>query len=405
MSWLRRLSRDRSISKGDSTASMPSANRPGSFHTNDQSQGLYKDTQYSSTHNSQDKLLNNNASNSYNNHRASAPSSSHEHHHHHPHNSISQYNSQPTLSNQSQRPPGTSTSDAMTMHTAQGILAAAPDPLTKAFNEAIKPYVDQIETLKNEVEDLTLQLQQLEDERADMHAWIDKRGLRAGNTPFSLSTHPPLAVFPSCIELLFLVVTNESSSLQDVPPSIAAAMNTDPSAAQTLNYHIDRKMTVLNHDLHRLQDSLSSHLPTSTFATTLETLLPSIESLSALPSGPPLAFELIIKLGGNLNSHGGDEGWNNEADRASRAAFYARLDEVMVDIIRQRLEMKGAEDPSWAVFKDVKRLEKTGNFLKQKIGLQQYFPRSVERMQFEVNRQEGKRPDSRHVGSPIRVSP
>lgn len=182
-------------------------------------------------------------------------------------------------------------------------------------------------------------------------------------------------------------------------------MNTDPSAAQTLNYHIDRKMTVLNHDLHRLQDSLSSHLPTSTFATTLETLLPSIESLSTLPSGPPLAFELIIKLGGNLNSHGGDEGWNNEADRASRAAFYARLDEVMVDIIRQRLEMKGAEDPSWAVFKDVKRLEKTGNFLKQKIGLQQYFPRSVERMQFEVNRQEGKRPDSRHVGSPIRVSP
>ena len=71
----------------------------------------------------------------------------------------------------------------MTMHTAQGILAAAPDPLTKAFNEAIKPYVDQIETLKNEVEDLTLQLQQLEDD------WIDKRGLRAGNTPLlNLST-------------------------------------------------------------------------------------------------------------------------------------------------------------------------------------------------------------------------
>lgn len=208
MSWLRRLSRDRSISKGDSTPSMPSANRPGSFHTNDQSQGLYKDTQYSSTHNSQDKLLNNNASNSYsNNHRASAPSSSHDHHHHHQHNSINQYNSQPTLSNQSQRPPGTSTSDAMTMHTAQGILAAAPDPLTKAFNEAIKPYIDQIETLKNEVEDLTLQLQQLEDERADMHAWIDKRGLRAGNTPFSLFISAPcLAVFlsPLSVEFFFL---------------------------------------------------------------------------------------------------------------------------------------------------------------------------------------------------------
>lgn len=201
MSWLRRLSRDRSISKGDSTPSMPSANRPGSFHTNDQSQGLYKDTQYSSTHNSQDKLLNNNASNSYNNHRASGPSSSHDHHHHHQHNSISQYNSQPTLSNQSQRPPGTSTSDAMTMHTAQGILAAAPDPLTKAFNEAIKPYVDQIETLKNEVEDLTLQLQQLEDERADMHAWIDKRGLRAGNTPLLNLSTLLLLSFPLQLQL------------------------------------------------------------------------------------------------------------------------------------------------------------------------------------------------------------
>lgn len=393
---------------------MPSANRPGSFHTNDQSgQALYKDTQYSSTPNSQDKLLSNNASNSYNNHRASAPSSSqdhHNHHHHHQqqaHNSTNQYNSQPTLSNPSQqRPPGTSTSDAMTMHTAQGILAAAPDPLTKAFNEAIKPYVDQIENLKNEVEDLTLQLQQLEDERADMHAWIDKRGLRAGKGPFPLylSSFHPISFFLFFLFFTFSL-TKTIPIFQDVPPSIAAAMNTDPSAAQTLNYHIDRKMTVLNHDLHRLQDSLSSHLPTSTFATTLETLLPSIESLSALPGGPPLAFELIIKLGGNLNSHGGDEGWNNEADRASRAAFYARLDEVMVDIIRQRLEMKGAEDPTWTVFKDVKRLEKTGNFLKQKIGLQQYFPRSVERMQFEVNRQEGKRPDSRHVGSPIRVSP
>lgn len=89
----------------------------------------------------------------------------------------------------------------MTMHTAQGILAAAPDPLTKAFNEAIKPYVDQIETLKNEVEDLTLQLQQLEDERADMHAWIDKRGLRAGNTPLLNLSTLLLLSFPLQLQL------------------------------------------------------------------------------------------------------------------------------------------------------------------------------------------------------------
>ena len=59
-------------------------------------------------------------------------------------------------------------------------MAPAPDPLTKAFNEAIKPYLEQIELLRNELEDTTMQVQQLEDERADMHAWIDKRGLRAG---------------------------------------------------------------------------------------------------------------------------------------------------------------------------------------------------------------------------------
>ena len=56
----------------------------------------------------------------------------------------------------------------------------APDPLTKAFNEALRPYQDQIEDLRAELEEKTYQLERLEDERADMHAWIDKRGLRAG---------------------------------------------------------------------------------------------------------------------------------------------------------------------------------------------------------------------------------
>lgn len=66
-----------------------------------------------------------------------------------------------------------------------------PDPLTKAFNDAIRPYLDQIEDLKNKVEDTTYQLQQLEDERADMHAWIDKRGLRAGELA-SNCCHPQM---------------------------------------------------------------------------------------------------------------------------------------------------------------------------------------------------------------------
>lgn len=166
-------------------------------------------------------------------------------------------------------------------------------------------------------------------------------------------------------------------------------MNSDPTSAQTLNYQLDRKMTVLNHDLHRLQDSLSSHLPTATFATTLAQLIPSIEDLSTLPGGPPLAFELIIKLGGNLNSHGGDEGWNNDADASSRADFYARLDECMLDVVKMRLAPGSREDPPWVVSRDIKRLEKTGAFLRSKLGLQQYFPRSLTEM---------KRGDQQRVG-------
>ena len=154
-------------------------------------------------------------------------------------------------------------------------------------------------------------------------------------------------------------------------------MNADPTAAQTLNYQLDRKMTVLNHDLHRLQDSLSSHLPTATFATTLAQLIPSIEDLANLPGGPPLAFELVIKLGGNLNSHGGDEGWNNDADARSRAEFYDRLDECMQDVVGARLQPGNREDPPWHVSRDVMRMEKTGLFLKSKLGLQTYFPRSL----------------------------
>lgn len=71
------------------------------------------------------------------------------------------------------------------MQTPPANLTSAPDPLTKAFNEAIKPYIDQIESMKQELEDKEMHLQHLEEERADMHAWIDKRGLRAGTQKLS----------------------------------------------------------------------------------------------------------------------------------------------------------------------------------------------------------------------------
>ena len=68
------------------------------------------------------------------------------------------------------------------MHTAPAQLAAAPDPLTRAFNEALKPYIEQIELLKTDLDEANMQVQTLQDERADMHAWIDKRGLRPGKS-------------------------------------------------------------------------------------------------------------------------------------------------------------------------------------------------------------------------------
>ena len=162
MSWLRRLSRDRGTSRGEQDFekhnSMPNGFRPPTAY-NDSNQNAFKDTQYSSAHPSQDMIQ------SY---RRSAP--------------VDQPLSSPP------RPPATS-SDA-TMYTAPSNLANAPDPLTRAFNEAIKPYIDQIELLKSDLEDANLQIQHLESERADMHAWIDKRGLRPGKCAITLRKRP-----------------------------------------------------------------------------------------------------------------------------------------------------------------------------------------------------------------------
>ena len=152
MSWLRRLSRDRtSKSDPDSFREMPIRTAP--FANGDHPQSpTYKDTQYPSTPNSQDKLQSFRPARQPNVFQSSPP-----------------------------RLPGTATDDVPRTPPSQQM--AAPDPLTRAFNDAIRPYQDQIEMLKAEIDEKELQLQGLEDERADMHAWIDKRGLRAGKPP------------------------------------------------------------------------------------------------------------------------------------------------------------------------------------------------------------------------------
>ena len=61
-----------------------------------------------------------------------------------------------------------------------------PDLLTRAFNEAVRPYTNRVEELENEVADLKAWVEQLEAQRREVHAWIDKRGLRPGMLSLSL---------------------------------------------------------------------------------------------------------------------------------------------------------------------------------------------------------------------------
>lgn len=63
---------------------------------------------------------------------------------------------------------------------------AMPDLLTRAFNEAVRPYTNRVEELENEVADLKAWIEQLEAQRREVHAWIDKRGLRPGMLPLPL---------------------------------------------------------------------------------------------------------------------------------------------------------------------------------------------------------------------------
>ncbi|KAJ9625131.1 hypothetical protein H2203_005086 [Taxawa tesnikishii (nom. ined.)] len=220
-----------------------------------------------------------------------------------------------------------------------------PDLLTRAFNEAVRPYTTKLEEMENELADMRAYVEQLEAQRREVHAWIDKRGLRP-----------------------------------DVPPSIAQQMDAgnphNPThAAATLNAQLDRKITIVNFDLHRLQDDLNDSLPTPSFSACMLKFLPDIHRLSALTSGPKFAFDLLLKLGGNLNSHGGLEN-GDEEDLRERRSFYAKLDDAMVEVVRGRFREEGE---GWGVAREIKRIEKTGAYLRN-WGVEPYFPRTLDAM-------------------------
>jgi len=189
----------------------------------------------------------------------------------------------------------------------------------------------------------------------------------------------------------------------DVPPSIAKHMDANSDAANSLSAQLDRKITIVNFDLHRLQDDLNDSISSAHFAAAMSKFLPDVQRLAHLPSGPRYAYELLIKIVGNLNSHGGLEangagggGSMNgaeeiEEDRRARANFYDRMDGELLEVVKRRT----AEGEDWPISKEVKRLEKTGAYLKN-LGIEPYFPRSLDLMRQEA--------DFRSQGTPPRYS-
>jgi hypothetical protein len=160
-------------------------------------------------------------------------------------------------------------------------------------------------------------------------------------------------------------------------------MDSTPQAAASLNAQLDRKITIVNFDLHRLQDDLNSSISTSHFSAAMSKFLPDIARLTSLPSGPKLSFDLILKLGGNLNSHGGLDS-SDPADLAARRDFYNKLDTAMVDIVRRRFEEEGDDSQGWNVTREIKRIEKTAAYLRN-FGVEPYFPRTLEAMRRETD--------------------
>ena len=169
---------------------------------------------------------------------------------------------------------------------------------------------------------------------------------------------------------------------------------TTADAAPTLNAQLDRKITIVNFDLHRLQDDLNDSISSSHFASAMLKFLPDIQRLTLLPSGPRYAFDLILKLGGNLNSHGGIDSADS-SDIAARRDFYSRLDEAMVDVVQRRF----GEGEDWNVQREIKRIEKTASYLKT-YGVEPYFPQTLELMKRELEFQPNGAPNGQ--GTPPR---
>lgn len=167
-------------------------------------------------------------------------------------------------------------------------------------------------------------------------------------------------------------------------------MDRAPDAAQTLNAQLDRKITIINFDLHRLQDDLNETISSTLFVSAMVKTLPDIERLASLPAGSRMAYDLVLKLAGNLTSHEDfDTASHQEAE--ARQDFYLKLDNIMAEIVRRRFQ--DGEDIQ--IPRELKRMDKTGAYLKSQ-GVVQYFPKTQELMRRELDFRSTGMPPNYH---------
>lgn len=196
------------------------------------------------------------------------------------------------------------------------------DMFAQVFNTALVPYTARIEALEQEVAELRIALDTAQatvaeaDDRQDtIYQWIDARGLRP-----------------------------------DMPPSFRQHIDSRDSqagstkAATLLYTQLNRKINVVNYDLHRLQDDLNNAMQLTSFAPCMMSFLPQIDRLATLPGGAEYAGKLISMLGSTIINHadaGQPEGQDAAVIDQERMTYFNKLDIALYPIMESRLKLEG----------------------------------------------------------------
>jgi hypothetical protein len=152
----------------------------------------------------------------------------------------------------------------------------------------------------------------------------------------------------------------------------------------------------VNFDLHRLQDDLNDNISSSHFAAAMSKFIPDVRRMQSLPGGPRYAYEIVIKIVGNLTAHGGHESTDNMTNeevtqnRREREKFFVTMDDELVHCIEGRHD----EREQWDMEREIKRMEKNEGYIKA-MGIGPYFPKSLGLMRQLVSGGGGHHEQSR----------